>query len=120
MSTVPPSPNPKSGVTMQFLSQLDSLVEVERIEDGRMWFHTDQLSLLIRLDARSVRIVAIQANDTPRDADEVSVKWKSFLCPELSSPRLSRAVAKQLARDFDWKGGGNSDNPTLKFHFLLT
>jgi len=72
-TAVPPSPNPKSKVTKDFRIQLDELVELQRLDDGRAWFDVTTTSVLSSLNARSIRIVASQNHGVVESDDENSL-----------------------------------------------
>jgi SAM-dependent methyltransferase len=85
-TAVPPSPNPASKINKNFLKQLKSQTQVERIEKGRVWFQTveQDYSELSRVNARSIRVVASEAHNLKEDReDEYSIS--SLLCLNLFS-----------------------------------
>lgn len=92
-TAVPPSPNPKSKISKEFRRQLDNLVNLERLDEGRAWFGLKApASTLTSLNARSVRIVAakyesvLDTDDTnaiaanlvknPSDIQDAVAAWK--------------------------------------------
>ena len=59
-TAVPPSTNPDSKINREFLDVAIPVINIERAETGRVWFHCDddKLQLLDSIPARSLRLVA--------------------------------------------------------------
>jgi SAM-dependent methyltransferase len=109
-TAVPPSSNPKSYINKQFFNQLDRLVELERIGDGRVWFNVEDFSQLSRLNARSVRIVALETHNITEDDDEFSV------CSSLSAnSRIDFSSTIDT-----WKAMGNIIHDSDDVSFSIT
>lgn len=71
-TAVPPSTNPRSKVNQEFLADLSSATtNVREVQDGRIWFETNHeeevCSSLRHLQARSVRLVALESHNVDLD-----------------------------------------------------
>ena len=63
-TAVPPSPNPRAKLNQKFLEDLTSIASIERVEDGRIWFQTEDVDQkLCQLNARSIRLVAMESQN---------------------------------------------------------
>jgi len=92
-TAVPPSTNPDSKINREFLDVAIPVINIERAETGRVWFHCDddKLQLLDSIPARSLRLVALKSTEiSPLRLDKQS-----------SHPNTESTVVESLCHN--WK-----------------
>ncbi len=74
-SVVPPSTNPSSSLNQNLLQELGCLdgVTCHKVDTGRVWLEAIDPTVLKKLDARSVRLVVLQASDLTETASTVTI-----------------------------------------------